>query len=129
MRKKFKQALGAPLKTYYSYSESFKIKVVKEVESGVITKEQARRIYGIRGKSAVLNWCRKYGRYKHLGIKDGIRGESEELRQLRAEKAALEAELKASKLKVASLEALIEVADQMYSTDLKKKLGLKRRRK
>jgi hypothetical protein len=57
------------------------------------------------------------------------RDESEELKELRAEKAALEAELKASKLKVASLEALIEVADQMYSTDLKKKLGLRGRKR
>ncbi len=128
MRKRLKQVLHIPLKTYCSYSESFKIKVVKEVESGVITKEQARRRYGVRGKSAVLNWCRRYGRYEHVGM-ERIRDESEELEKLRADKAALEAELKASKLKVASLEALIEVADQMYSTDLKKKLGLKRRRK
>jgi transposase-like protein len=133
MRKRLKQVFHIPLKTYYSYSESFKIKVVKEVESGVMTKEQARRRYGIRGKSAVLNWCRKYGRYEHLGmsrlrVRTGSE-ESEELKQLRAEKKALEAQLEASKLKVASLEALIEVADQMYSTDLKKKLGSRGRRK
>jgi len=127
MRKRLKKALHGSPKTYYS--ESFKIKVVKEVESGVMTKEQARRRYGIKGKCAVLNWCRKYGRYEHLGMKERIRDESEELKQLRAEKAALEAELEVSKLKVASLEALIEVADKMYSTDLKKKLGLKGRRK
>ncbi len=42
------------------------------------------------------------------------------LKQLRADKAALEAQLEVSELKVASLEALIEVADQMYSTNLKK---------
>jgi transposase-like protein len=133
MRKRLKKVLQIPLRTYCSYSESFKIKVVKEVESGVITKEQARRRYGIKGKSAVLNWCRKYGRYEHLGM-SRLRfttggDESEELRELRAEKAALEAELKASKLKVASLEVLIEVADQMYSTDLKKKLGLRGRKR
>ena len=127
MRKRLKKALHGSPKTYYP--ESFKIKVVKEVESGVMTKEQARRRYGIKGKSAVLNWCRKYGRYEHLGMKERIRDESEELKQLRAEKAALEAELEVSKLKAASLEALIEVADKMYSTDLKKKLGLKGHRK
>jgi transposase-like protein len=133
MRKRLKQVLGTPLKTYNSYSESFKIKVVKEVEAGVMTKEQARRRYGIRGKSAVLNWCRKYGRYEHLGMNrlrfKTATNESEELKQLRAEKAALEAQLEVSKLKVASLEALIEVADQVYSTNLKKKLGLRGRKK
>ncbi len=128
MRKRLKKVLGTPLKTYNSYSESFKIKVVKEVEAGVMTKEQARRRYGIRGKSAVLNWCRKYGRYEHPGV-NRQRDESEELKRLREEKAALEAKLQDSKLKVASLEALIEVADQVYSTDLKKKLGLRGRRK
>lgn len=128
MRKRLKKVLGTPLKTYNSYSESFKIKVVKEVEAGVMTKEQARRRYGIRGKSAVLNWCRKYGRYEHPGVNEQ-RDESEELKRLREEKAALEAKLEVSKLKVASLEALIEVADQVYSTDLKKKLGLRGRRK
>jgi transposase-like protein len=131
MRKRLKKALHSSPKTYYS--ESFKIKVVKEVESGVMTKEQARLRYGIKGKSAVLNWCRKYGKYEHLGINrlriKTRRDESEELKQLRIEKAALEAELEVSKLKVASLEALIEVADKMYSRDLKKKLGLKGRRK
>ena len=133
MRKRLKKVLGTPLKTYNSYSESFKIKVVKEVEAGVITKEQARRRYGIRGKSAVLNWCRKYGRYEHPGMNrqrfKTAREESEELKRLRADKAALEAEVEVSKVKVASLEARIEVADQMYSTDLKKKLGLRGRRK
>lgn len=129
MRKRVKQVLHIPLKRYLSFSESFKIKVVKEVESGVITKEEARRKYGIRGKSAVLNWSRKYGRYEHPGMGGRIRDESEELKRLRADKAALEAELKASKLKVASLEALIEVADKVYSTDLKKKLGLRARRR
>ena len=127
MRKRLKKVLHTSPKTYYS--ESFKIKVVKEVEAGIMTKEEARRRYGIKGKSAVLNWCRKYGRYEHLGIEEWISNESEELKQLRADKAALDAELEVSKLKVASLEALIEVADKMYSTDLKKKLGLKGRRK
>ena len=43
------------------YSESFKIKVVKEVKKGLLTKEEARRKYGINGKSMVLYWCRQYG--------------------------------------------------------------------
>jgi transposase len=43
------------------YSESFKIKVVKEVEKGLLNKEQARIKYGINGKSMVLYWCRQYG--------------------------------------------------------------------
>ena len=132
MYKKEKTKSGRPPNTYYS--EIFKIKVVKEVEAGILNKEQARRKYGIKGNSAVSNWCRKYGKNQQLGIKKKAihkkeKDESEELKRLLAEKVELESQLEASKLKIASLEALIEVADEIYSTDLKKKLGLKGRKK
>ncbi len=47
------------------YSENFKKKVVREVESGELTKEAARIKYQIKGNSAVLNWCRQYGKNKY----------------------------------------------------------------
>jgi len=49
------------------YSDEFKESVVKEVLGGLICKDEARRKYGIRGKSAVLNWIRKFE-----GSKSGI---------------------------------------------------------
>jgi transposase-like protein len=42
------------------YSDEFKRTVVLDVLSGAITKDGARRLYGIKGKSAVLNWIRNY---------------------------------------------------------------------
>ena len=43
------------------YSESFKVKVVKEVLSGKFSsKESARQHFGIRSKSAILDWMRLY---------------------------------------------------------------------
>jgi len=47
-----------------SYSESFKLKVVKEVLSGKLSKAEANRFYGIRGKSSILEWTRKYSGQK-----------------------------------------------------------------
>ena len=44
-----------------AYSFAFKLKIVQEVESGLISKDGARRKYGIGGKTTVLNWCRQYG--------------------------------------------------------------------
>jgi transposase-like protein len=43
------------------YSEAFKIQLVREVESGQINREQCRRKYGVRGKSTLQKWARKYG--------------------------------------------------------------------
>lgn len=45
------------------YSEAFKLQVVSELESGMLASfEEARRRYGIRGRSTVQDWLRKYGR-------------------------------------------------------------------
>jgi hypothetical protein len=45
------------------FSESFKKQVVKEFEQGYLNKDQLQIKYGLRGNSAVLNWCRKYGKF------------------------------------------------------------------
>ena len=42
------------------YSERFKFQVIREVLEGERTKEAARRFYGIKSKSAILEWTRKY---------------------------------------------------------------------
>ena len=113
------------------YPESFKIKVVKEVERGLLSKEAARRKYGIGGKTTVLYWCRKYGRedypYMPGNYKQSYPQRTPDEKDKRI--AELEALLKQKELAVDALEALIEVANEMYDTDLKKKVGLKRLKK
>ena len=41
-------------------SELQKQKIVLKVLSGELTKERARLIYGIRSKSGILEWMRKF---------------------------------------------------------------------
>lgn len=110
------------------YSERFKIKVVKEVEKGLLNKEEARRKYGIKGKSAVLYWCRQYGIEDYeVKKKDKQKIYSPDEKDKKI--VELEARLAHEKFKVDALEALIEVANEMYGTNLKKKVGIKRLRK
>jgi len=45
-----------------TYSEAFKITVVRELEDSDTSFEAIRRKYGIRGCGAVQRWARKYGR-------------------------------------------------------------------
>ena len=45
------------------YSMSFKLEVVKEIESGLISTSGAKRKYGIQARSTVINWLRKYGTF------------------------------------------------------------------
>ncbi|HYX07361.1 MAG TPA: transposase [Bacteroidales bacterium] len=47
------------------YSESFKWKVVKSVLAGECTKEEARKIYGIKSNCAILYWIREFNGVKN----------------------------------------------------------------
>lgn len=42
------------------YSLAFELAVVGEVARGELSKKQAKRRYGIQGRSTVLVWCRKF---------------------------------------------------------------------
>jgi len=45
-----------------TYSESFKIAVVRELEAGEMPFDAMGRKYGIKGSSTVQKWARQYGK-------------------------------------------------------------------
>ncbi|MCF6352663.1 MAG: hypothetical protein L3J06_06605 [Cyclobacteriaceae bacterium] len=46
------------MKTKETLSEQSKRRIVSEVLSGKYSKEQARKLYGIKSKSGILEWMR-----------------------------------------------------------------------
>lgn len=105
------------------YSEGFKKYVVRQVESGKLTKEEAKHKYNIAGNSAVLNWSRKYGKHQYfqkvkLSMSKDKNAEAAYKRRLKE----LEHELSQSKLRVSYLECVIEVAEEEMGLTIKKKL-------
>jgi len=48
-----------------AYSESFRKRVALEIIGGIMTAQQARKTYSIRGKMTVYNWVK---RYKQFGV-------------------------------------------------------------
>ena len=50
-------------RTQKDYTMSFKHQVVSEIESGELTKSQAKSKYGIQGDSTISNWLKKYGNF------------------------------------------------------------------
>lgn len=50
-------------RTQRDYTMAFKLAVVEEVEKGELTYKEAQDKYGIQGRSTVLTWLRKYGRF------------------------------------------------------------------
>ena len=111
-------------------SEDFKRKVVLEVMSGELSGEAARRVYDIRGKSAVTNWVRLYGAefwwVENPAI--GLPAMSEEnekltIEQLKAKVKELRARLELEKHKSGLLDTLIDVAQERFHIEIRKKPG------
>ncbi len=112
------------------YSESFKVKVVKEVISGKFSsKESARQYYGIKSKSAILDWMRLYsgaeGITKTGRLLKKQDSMSEEIAKQSMRIKELESALRNEELKVDLSNAFIDIAKEKYGIDLRKKYGAK----
>lgn len=109
------------------YSEAFKRKVVSEVERGLLTREGAKRKYGIGGSTTVDRWCRRYGACERLGVEVIVHTpkERDERRELRERVRQLEKALADEKLKSMALETMIEVAERELKVPIRKKSGAK----
>lgn len=113
------------------YSEEFKWKVVQDVLSGTLTKEEARRVYSIKGKCTVLYWMRAFS-----GVKDYRNGgqvcengdymaKITSRREAAEEIARLKQELKAERLRADLWQKVVEVAEEELQIDIRKKFGAK----
>lgn len=104
------------------YKDSFKKKLVKQIEAGTITQQQARRKYGVC-KSVLLYWITKYGteaeRIKEMKWQ-------EKRRRLVAidENWRLRRELYEAQADAELCKRIIRLAKTRYGIDLKKNYGL-----
>jgi transposase-like protein len=113
------------------YTDEFKQKVVNEVLNGLISKEEARRRYGIRGKSAVLNWMRKFDAsktgYNMVKKKDSLSTKSRE--ELEAENLRLKQELEEERFRNRALNVMIDIAERQFNIPIRKKRGARQSKK
>lgn len=107
------------------YSISFKQKVVKEIEEEGLSISDANRRYGINGGETVKKWLQELGRSHllHTVIRVEMKGEKDRMRELEKEIQKLKIALADAYLERDCAEKVIEVANELYQTDLKKKFG------
>jgi transposase-like protein len=101
------------------YSEAFKRQVVREYEQGLMNKDQLKEKYGIKGKSRILEWCRKYGKFAYDSPTQNGRPMKDPQKQRIKE---LEKKLQAAELKLKVYDKLIEVTNRELDTDIIKKI-------
>ncbi len=113
------------------YTLEFKWQVVQEVLDGKFTKEEAQRVYGLGGKSAILNWMRKFNLVpsyafsnKTFLIESPMKKNKEEIKKDQ-KIIELEKALNSEKNKSALFEKIIEIAEDKYGLEIRKKSGAK----
>ena len=113
------------------FSESFKLHVIEEIESGRLTQSEAKRKYGILGHSTILKWLRKYGtlRYSCAKGKTFMSKEAHEKLRLENEIKALKQELEDARLKNVVMETFVDIAEKELGIPIRKKYGAKQSEK
>ena len=116
-------------RTQRDYTMPFKLGVVNEVESGVLSVTGAKRKYGIQGRSTVLNWLRKYGNFDWENQTPSKMPKSEsqkilELEQkvklLEKQKKMLERQIEQADKKSIIFDMMIEIAEKEYNIPIRK---------
>jgi transposase-like protein len=101
------------------YSESLKLQVVEEVESGKVTTKEAACIYDIDHRRTINRWIQQYGKSKHRTrvVRVIMKSEQERIKELESAVSDL---ILCRRVMVAQLESY-----EGYVPDLKKRLSAK----
>lgn len=120
-----------------TFSESFKRSVVDQVNAGIISKEEARRRYGIKSKSGVLRWQRNYQKYGRCSLNLSIdtillKPKKQLLSDSNISEAALlarikelERQLEDEQLRSDAYNRMIEIAEKELQIPIRKKSNTK----
>lgn len=106
------------------YSQAFKQQVVREYESGASAYSLVNK-YGIGTHTTIKRWVQQYGRYGFRTEKVVIQTVADQLevKEMKAQIAALESALAQSVVENRMLEATLAVASEQLKLDLKKNFG------
>nr|WP_157499290.1 IS3 family transposase [Flavobacterium beibuense] len=101
------------------YNMAFKLAVISRVEKGEMTYKQAQSVYGIQGRSTVLVWLRKFGNLDWSKPNQLFMSKSKETPAQIIKR--LEKELADEKLRNKILNTMIDISDNQYGTQIRKK--------
>ena len=106
------------------YSEAFKKQVVREYEAGA-SASGLREKYGIKGRSTIVTWLKKYGRegsrYELMVIQKP--DEQNQVKALKKRVKELESALAQLTLDKLMLESLVEVIEVEEGGEVKKNIA------
>jgi transposase len=108
------------------FSESFKKEKVREIERNLTTVLIVSREFEVT-RGAIYKWLNKYSFFRARQVRQIIEpmSDAQKIKELRAKIQELERLVGQKQFEIEFKEKMIEIAEQMYSIDIKKKLGSK----
>ena len=108
------------------FSESFKRKKVQEIEKNISTVLEVSKEYEV-STTAVYKWLNKYSRNRKRGVKQVVElmSDTRKLQDLKARIRELEQMIGQKQFEIEFKDKMIDIAEEMYDIDIKKKLGSK----
>lgn len=108
------------------FSESFKKAKVREIERNLTSVSMVSKEYEV-SPAAVYKWVYKYSFLRSKQVRQIIEpmSDTKKIKELRAKIQELERLVGQKQIEIEFKEKMIEIAEQVYSIDIKKKLGSK----
>ena len=116
-------------RTQKDYTLAFKLQLVQEIERGELSVTDATQKYGIQGRSTVVNWLRKYGKFDWENQTPGHMAKTPEqkileleqkVRLLEKQKAFLDKQTETSDKKAIIFDMMIDLAEKEYNIPIRK---------
>jgi len=108
------------------FSESFRQAKVREIERNLVSVTAVCREYEV-SKSAVYKWIYKYSQFRKRQIRQIIEpmSDTQKIKELQAKIKELERLVGQKQIQLEFKDKMIEIAEEMYKVDIKKKFGSK----
>lgn len=112
---------GKRIKRQRKYSEDFKLKVVREYESGKYSVYEMEKIYDISNQT-IYNWIYKYSKYnkKSIQVVEMKDSQAEKIKLMEARIKELERVVGQKQINIDYLEKMIDLAKEEFDIDIKK---------
>ena len=112
---------GKRIKRKRLYSETFKLQIVKEYESGNYTVRELMRLYDLV-EPTVYNWIYKYSTYnkKSIQVVEMKDSSAKKLKDLEQQIKDLQEAVGRKQMNIDYLEKMIDLAKDHYDIDIKK---------
>lgn len=106
------------------FSESFKQEKVREIERNLTTVMEVSKVYGVT-RAAVYKWLYKFSVHRKKQIRQIIEpmSDTRKIQELEQKIKELERLVGQKQILLEFREKQIDIAEEMYKIDIKKKLG------